>query len=168
MLPCNWIAPGKTSSKDWWVWDKIYVTWIMYGSYVGITQCRNVWAWGKVGRNNTGIFYHQPLTALGLRLDYTRRTRSKPWLLMPWAQFLSLARSKLRLCLANYRAGYFSNLACDWLSIVWAYSKQEKENGPWFLGHCLYRIDCQVPVFQNDEFHRCYYNVKKLPDIKCK
>ena len=25
----------------------------------------------------------------------------------------------------------YSNLACDWLSIVWAYSKQETENGPW-------------------------------------
>ena len=46
------------------------------------------------------------------------------------ARFLSLARSKLRLCLANHRAGYFSNLACDWLSIVWAYSKQGTENGP--------------------------------------
>ena len=34
------------------------------------------------------------------------------------ARFLSLARSKLRLCSANHRAGYFSNLACDWLSIV--------------------------------------------------
>ena len=44
--------------------------------------------------------------------------------------FLSLARSKLRLCLANHMAGYFSNLACDWLSIVWAYSEQETENGP--------------------------------------
>ena len=29
-----------------------------------------------------------------------------------------LTQSKLRLCLANHRAGYFSNLACDWLSIV--------------------------------------------------
>ena len=38
--------------------------------------------------------------------------------------------SKLRLCSANHRAGYFSNLACDWLSIVWAYSGQETENGP--------------------------------------
>ena len=28
-------------------------------------------------------------------------------------------------------AGYFSNLACDWLSIVWTYSEQETENGPW-------------------------------------
>ena len=65
---------------------------------------------------------------------------------------LSLARSKLRLCLANHRAGYFalsklrlcsanhrpgywSNLPCDWPSTAWAYSEQEtskrRENGPW-------------------------------------
>ena len=37
-------------------------------------------------------------------------------------RFLPLARSKLRLCSVNHRAGYFSNLACDWLSIVWTYS----------------------------------------------
>ena len=55
-----------------------------------------------------------------------------------WARFLSLTRSKLRLCSANHRAGYFSNLACDWLSIVWAYSEQETENGPWFS--ILYQI----------------------------
>ena len=48
-----------------------------------------------------------------------------------WARFLSLARSKLRLCSANHWAGYFSNLPSDWLSIVWAYSEQETENGPW-------------------------------------
>ena len=42
-----------------------------------------------------------------------------------------VALSKLRLYLANHRAGYFSNLACDWLSIVWAYSEQETENGHW-------------------------------------
>ena len=47
-----------------------------------------------------------------------------------WACFLSLARSKLRLCSANNRAGYLSNLACRWLSIVWAYSQQETENRP--------------------------------------
>ena len=46
------------------------------------------------------------------------------------ARFLFLAGSKLRLCSANHRAGYFSNLACDWLSIVWAYSQQETQNGP--------------------------------------
>ena len=44
--------------------------------------------------------------------------------------FLSLAWSKLRLCLANRRAGYFSSLACDWLSTDWAYSEKETENGP--------------------------------------
>ena len=51
---------------------------------------------------------------------------------MTWARFLCLAWSKLRLGLANHRTGYFSNLACDWLSIVWAYSEHDTENGPWF------------------------------------
>ena len=50
------------------------------------------------------------------------------------AGFLSLVWSGLRLCLANHMAGYwtgyFRNLACDWLSIVWAYSKQETSKGP--------------------------------------
>ena len=36
-----------------------------------------------------------------------------------------LARSKLMLCLANHRTGYFSSL-----NIVWAYSEQETETGP--------------------------------------
>ena len=48
-----------------------------------------------------------------------------------WGGFLSLARSKPRLCSANHRTGYFSNLDCDWLSIDWVYSKQESENRPW-------------------------------------
>ena len=52
--------------------------------------------------------------------------------LMIRASFLLLARSKPRLCLANHRAGYLSNLACDWLSIALAYSEQETENGPWW------------------------------------
>ena len=47
------------------------------------------------------------------------------------ARFLSLARSKLRLCSANHRPGYWSNLPCDWPSTAWAYSEQETENGPW-------------------------------------
>ena len=66
------------------------------------------------------------------------------WFLSAWGQvssytrahFLSLARSKLRLCSANHRAGYFSNLTCDWLSIAWAYSKQETENEPRSLTLC--------------------------------
>ena len=40
-----------------------------------------------------------------------------------WARFLSLARSKLRLCSANHRPGYWSNLPCDWRSTAWAYSE---------------------------------------------
>ena len=47
------------------------------------------------------------------------------------ARFLSLNRNKLRLCLANHRPGYFSNLAYDCLSIVWSSSRQETENGLW-------------------------------------
>ena len=50
-----------------------------------------------------------------------------------WARFLSLARNKLRLSSANHWAGYFSNLACDWQSIVWAYSRQETGNGSWLI-----------------------------------
>ena len=49
---------------------------------------------------------------------------------MTRARFLSLARSKLRLCSANHRPGYWSNLPCDWPSTAWAHSEQETENGP--------------------------------------
>ena len=52
-----------------------------------------------------------------------------------WARFHSLNRNKLKLCSVNHRAGYFSNVACDWLSIVWAYSKQGTANEPWW--RCL-------------------------------
>ena len=45
-----------------------------------------------------------------------------------WTRFLSLVRSKLRLCSANHREGY---LPCDWPSTAWSYCKQETENGPW-------------------------------------
>ena len=38
--------------------------------------------------------------------------------------------SKLRLCLANHRPGYWSNLPCDWPSTAWAYSEQQTENRP--------------------------------------
>ena len=47
-----------------------------------------------------------------------------------WASFLSPAQSKLRLCSANHRPGYWSNLPCDWPSTAWAYSEQETENTP--------------------------------------
>ena len=35
-------------------------------------------------------------------------------------RFLPLARGKLILCLANHRAGYWSNLPCKWLSTAYA------------------------------------------------
>ena len=47
------------------------------------------------------------------------------------ARVLSLARSKLRLCSANHRPGYWSNLPCDWPITAWAYPEQETENGTW-------------------------------------
>ena len=56
-------------------------------------------------------------------------TEVKPEL--TWARFLCRARSKLRLCSANHRPGYWSNLPCDWPSTAWAYSEQETDNGPW-------------------------------------
>ena len=48
-----------------------------------------------------------------------------------WVLFLSLGLSKLRLCSANHRPGYWSNQPCDWPSTAWAYSEQETENRPW-------------------------------------
>ena len=60
----------------------------------------------------------------GCARPITGQVTSINWPVIGWAQ--SLARSKLRLCSANHRAGYFSNLACDWLSTVWAYSQETK------------------------------------------
>ena len=56
------------------------------------------------------------------------------WPYMFRTRFLSLAQSKLRLCSANHRSGYWSNLPCDCLSTVCAYSEQETEKSP-----CLVR-----------------------------
>ena len=56
----------------------------------------------------------------GMVLTYLWQSESHSW-----DHFLYLARSKLRLCSANHRPGYWSNLACDWPSTVWAYSEQE-------------------------------------------
>ena len=56
-----------------------------------------------------------------------------------------------RLCSANQRAGYFSNLPCDWLSIVWAYSKQKTENGPWY---CHKLINCDAAITKDGNLIR--------------
>ena len=67
---------------------------------------------------------------------------------MTWARFLTLARSKLRLCSANHRPGYWSNLPCDWPSTAWAYSDQEPETGPVFLCICnRHDIDHVLPKY---------------------
>ena len=66
------------------------------------------------------------------------------------AHFLSLARSKLRLCSANHRAGYFSNLACDWMSIGWAYSEHETENfRSYFWQHIIVIYHDILPTVNN-------------------
>ena len=83
------------------------------------------------------------------------------------ARFLSPTRIKHRLCLANNRAGYFSNLACDWLSIVWTYSKiqiskiQESEYGPW----SRFRITDEQPSC--NFYHKAYHWMRKAALI-CK
>ena len=41
------------------------------------------------------------------------------------ARLLSVAGCKLRLCQANHRSGYWSNLLCDWPGTAGAYSEQE-------------------------------------------
>ena len=51
--------------------------------------------------------------------------------------FLSLGWSKFRLCSANRRPGYWSNLPCDWPTTAQAYSKQEIENGTWCSGYLM-------------------------------
>ena len=42
------------------------------------------------------------------------------------------------------QAGYLSNLACDWLSIVWAYSKEETENRPWWWANMWCGWRCEM------------------------
>ena len=58
-------------------------------------------------------------------------------------QFKDQGPFSVWLCSANHRAGYFSNLSCDWLSIVCAYSQQETETGPgshrWNLRYQIFK-----------------------------
>ena len=69
------------------------------------------------------------------------------WHQQIWARFLSLVRSKLRLCSANHRPGYWSNLPCDWPSTAWAYSVQETENGPWYGAFLMTVYSGQWSIF---------------------
>ena len=105
-------------------WYTIWICWRQSGGYVVAVQAQMLVQRGHMWRKeDVGQNYN--------------KTKSSSWLWWNWewacwtrACFLSLAQSKLRLWSANHRAGYFSNLACDWLSIVWAYSELETENGP--------------------------------------
>ena len=92
----------------------------------------------------------------------------------PWAHFLSFAQSKLRLCSANHRAGYFSNLACDWLSIVWVYSEQVTEKGPRYRLENTYRssafcINCNALLAHvtSDNCY-CFPEAMDSPSHSCK
>ena len=80
------------------------------------------------------------------------------------ARFLSLARSKLRLCSANHRPGYWSNLPCDWPSTVWACSEQETENGPSTTRpmQCLSSLRSHLTTLSRTFNH--YNNTLKLED----
>ena len=69
-----------------------------------------------------------------------------------WARFRSLARSKLRLCAANHRPGYWSNLPCDWTSTAWVYSEQETENGPWSWASPYVPEDVQVISIHSPDY----------------
>ena len=66
-----------------------------------------------------------------------------------WDIETSSPQSKLGLCSANHRPGYWSNLSCDWLSTAWAYSEQETENGPW-IGRCEFSSSyVRAPSYEN-------------------
>ena len=76
------------------------------------------------------------------------------------ACFLPLAQIKLRLCSANHRPGYWSNLPCDWPSTAWVYSWQETENESWFnhpQGTCIHCCPVNDPCCQSP--HKMYTNL---------
>ena len=90
------------------------------------------------------------------------------------SDFGLLFRVSLRLCSVKHRAGYFSNLVCDWLSIVWAYSEQETENGPISIMRilfCLMNETAKSHKHARDEMRIYKYGVpyrwQKTYNVKC-
>ena len=71
------------------------------------------------------------------------------------ARFLSLVRSKLKLCSANHGLCNFSSMDCDWLSIVWAYSEQDTAR---YRKRALVYDDC----LRNVEVNLSFYSVSIL------
>ena len=94
---------------------------------LNVLICRSI----TIDKPSTNLQPHKPM------VNSLHQTRS-----------LSLAQSKLRLCSANHRPGYWSNPPCDWPSTVWDYSEWEKMRpgpthpaGGWWLVLCS-RILC--------------------------
>ena len=98
------------------------------------------------------------------------------------ASCLSLTQSKLRLCSANHGVGYFNNLACDLLCIVWVYSAQEtrKRALALFLSilailfkYSMTRFDLQQRKKRYNMYHFhstfvfCTYNIVKIVSQPC-
>ena len=118
----KWIKPMWICIKHWY-------------KKLGIFIASKLKIWNEILPRYNSLFHYK---------TYSLEKSPGPlpsWRIWSWicnnrARFLSLARSKLRLCSANHRPGYFSNLACDWLSTAWAYSEQETENGPWLSKDC--------------------------------
>ena len=146
-----WVCIYRHSAKVWLHLTSYIYTYVFYLFYMlhisCFSQANDVISWDiyhncslekgvilswprKICPRGSGKFaININLTLHLYRLQYSTD-------LLMWASFLSLAQSKLRLCSANHRAGYFSNLACDWPSIVWAYSEQETENRPRHMKYC--------------------------------
>ena len=86
-------------------------------------QSRHIeWVHCHTGRFNAMMRWKNFLSASRIKVELIR------------GRFRSLVRNKLRLCSANHRPGYWSNLPCGWLNTAWAYSEQETENGPRWTG----------------------------------
>ena len=69
--------------------------------------------------------FSMPLSCSSLGLGSCGPTVSR-------ARFLSCAWSKLRLCSANHRPGYWSNLPFDWPSTVWRRRGRQVSSAPAF------------------------------------
>ena len=78
------------------------------------------------------------------------------------AHFLSLAQSKLRVCSANHRPGYWCNLSCDWPSTAWAHSEQATENGPWSHNSPLSKLESLHPYLERQSKSGLSQHVQNL------
>ena len=99
-------------------------------------------------RQKTGQATEVTCPAIGQaqpELAPSKRQKTCPYFAYYADKTISLYRSghgsKLRLCSANHRPGYWSNLPCDWLSTAWAYPEQETENRPGYWSN----LPCDWP-----------------------